>query len=211
MNPDWKNPCGMDGRRLDFGRLGGTSTQGDPDSWYPEMWTWLLEMPNIRTVLDVGCGVGFAQKFFHGVGCTTYGIDCQQVLQHHLLGLESGLVEPYDLVEGAWQSPVGQFDLVWCCEVAEHIAPECVQNVIDTLANNTKRVLALCAAPSGAGGHNHVNCQDPPYWIEKLEAAGLEFQPYLTACARNLCPEAYGRSQNNYFRRSGLIFTRKQQ
>jgi hypothetical protein len=101
-----------------------------------------------------------------------------------------------------------QVDLVWCCELAEHVAPEFEDNVVRTVTETCGKALAFCAAPPGAGGYHHVNCQPSEHWIRKLEAAGLCYRPDLTEHARSLCTEANGRSAHNYFRRSGLIFTR---
>lgn len=210
-NPDWTNPCSDGGERLDFGHLGGTSTEGDPDSWYPELWDWLVREFGLGSVLDVGCGVGHAQKFFFDRGLLTWGLDCEGVLARHLLRETSekpGLIV-HDLTTGPWGwVDTTRADLVWCCEVAEHVEEQFVDNVVRTVADNCYKVLAFCAAPAGAGGFHHVNCQDPPYWVAKLEAAGLTYRPDLTDHARSLCPEGNGRSARNYFRRSGLIFTR---
>lgn len=203
----WENPCRWEGERLDFGHLGGTALTGDPNSWFPELWDWLRTTFSIKSMLDVGCGVGFAQKFFAEQGLFSYGVDCEQVLEHHLLG--PAFREAHDLTLSRWEAPLDTFDLVWCCEVAEHIEERFVHNVVQTVARNCHKVLAFCAAPVGAGGYHHVNCQDPQYWIEKIEVAGLTYDPNLTVQARRLCPEAYGRSRDNYFLRSGLIFTRK--
>lgn len=211
--PEWANPCRLGEPLLAYGHLGGTSKGGDPDSWYPELWDWVLRTFGVWSVLDVGCGVGHTSRWFYDRSLTlaVTGLDCQQVLDHHLLKdvsapFAGSRLVAHDLTTG----PRGELgaDLVWCCEVAEHVAPEFEDNVVQTVAMNTRRVLAFCAAPRGAGGHHHVNCQDPPYWVDRLTAAGLTHRPDLTAHARSLCTEANGRSAHNYFRRSGLIFTR---
>lgn len=202
--PCWDNPCLREGgERLDFGHLGGTSTVGDTDSWFPELWTWLVGDFSALSVLDVGCGVGYAQRFFIDAGLEAIGLDCEQMRPYHLLPEH---LRSHDLTTGPW---VGEslFDLVWCCDVAEHIEEQFVQNVIDTLVKNCGKVLAFCAAPCGSGGYHHVNVNDGPYWINKLEAAGLKWRQDLTEKGRSLCPASYGRSPYNYFRRSGLVFT----
>ncbi len=219
MNESWKNPAKHHGPRLDFGHLGGTSTQGDPDSWYPELWHWLTDTFGVRSVLDVGCGVGHSMQWFLDRGLPIVaGLDCQQVLDHHVLKDDvvqmDHLVEdpmvllyPHDLTHGSFRDG-DAFDMVWCCEVAEHVEEAFVDNVIHTLARNTRKVLAFCASPKGAGGHHHVNCQHPRYWIDRIEAAGLKYDDDLTDKAVGLCHESYGRGPYSYFRRSGLIFTR---
>jgi hypothetical protein len=213
--PEWANPYRDDGQRLDFDYLGGTSTGGDPDSWFPELWDWLSREFQVLSCLDVGCGVGVAMTWWlkHSLAHVC-GMDCQQVLAHHLLRGRPDVrddIFSHDLTTRHWLTPptIGVCDLVWCCEVAEHIEEKFVGNLIRTLAQNTDKVLAFCAAPRGAGGYHHVNCQNPPYWIGLLSEAGLRYRQDLTEHARQLCPAGYGRGPRNYFARSGLIFTKK--
>lgn len=186
------------------GDLGGTNPLGDPDSWCPELWQKLHTLFDIRSMLDVGCGVGQAQAFFHSLGVTTLGIDgSARVLAHHVLREDAFLL--YDLCVGPLLLPE-KYDFVWCCELAEHLDEKYVNNVITTLVANCRKVLGFCAAPKGAGGHHHVNCQDPPYWIELLEKAGMKHDRELSQYGRDLTmPEQSGRSAS-YFQRSGNIF-----
>jgi 2-polyprenyl-3-methyl-5-hydroxy-6-metoxy-1,4-benzoquinol methylase len=157
-------------------------------------------------MLDVGCGAGYAQSWFHERGLKTLGIDCQQVLEHHVLK-DGKLTHAADLTHGAVLTE-NKFDLVWSCEVGEHLEPRFVQHFVDTVSRNCSKVVALCAAPVGAGGYHHVNCQDPPYWIGLLTQAGLTYRDDLTRHAKKLCTTAHERSENNYFRRSGIILTK---
>ncbi len=207
MVADWSNPCAWDGgKRLDFGHVGGTATTGDPDSWYPELWTWLMRRFLPATFLDVGCGVGFAQRFFRDHQLATMGLDCPEMAHHHLLNNLSTFI-PHDLTIGPWRG-VAPYGLVWCCEVAEHLEEQYVDNLIETLVGNCHCLLAFSAAGPGSGGYHHVNCQPPEYWRDKLTKAGLVFLPWHTSHARSLCPEAYGRSPENYFGRTGMIFAK---
>lgn len=180
-----------------WGHLGGTAKGGDEHSWCPELWMQLLsELPSNGRVLDVGCGVGYSQRFFHEAGFETIGMDCEQMRSHHLLPLK---FTAHDLTTGPWLSET-PFDLVWCCEVVEHVFESRVQNVIDTLVKNCCGTLAMTAAPVGADGCHHVNCQNPPYWINKIEAAGLLYQKELTERLRKL--------PGLYFQRTGMVFKR---
>lgn len=196
----WSNPC-TGGEALHFGHLGGTSTGGDPDSWFPELWDWLVREFRVGTALDVGCGLGFFQLFVSSLGVEDFGLEgCGRVIELH----KTGRVTRWDAFEGPYRNQ-SRYDLVWSSEFAEHVADE--DSVVETIVGATGKVLAFCAAPPGAGGYHHVNCRSPEHWVGRFEAAGLKHSPALTEHARGLCGEAFGRGPNNYFRRSGLVFT----
>lgn len=174
-------------------------TTGDAESWNPHLWVELAAMLKNKSnpsMLDVGCGVGFAQRFFNEGGFATTGLDCEQMRTYHLLPLK---FVAHDLTTGPWVAE-RPFDLVWCCEVVEHIFETHVQNVVDTLAKNCGELLALTAAPVGADGCHHVNCQNAPYWIEKFEKAGLVFLRDETERLKKIA--------GIYFRRNGMVFKR---
>ena len=206
--PSWDNPSTKNsGDRLAHGHLGGTTTEGDPDSWFPELWTWLIEKFDIENALDVGCGAGISQKFFHDSGLTTMGLDGYQTGLdcHKLKDVVPTPLVCHDLLLGPMLF-FRPYDLVWTCEVGEHIAPDKVANFVETVALNCKKVLAFCAAPPGCGGYHHVNCQAPEYWRELLEQEGLTYSAEYTEIAHSLTGEGYGRGPRNYFARSGMIF-----
>lgn len=187
------------------GDLGGTATRGDPDSVFPELWRWAAMRYEAKTVLDVGCGCGWAMKYFKQLGLEPFGIDGSKlVIEHHQL---PDLVVEHDLRTGPWITQ--PFDLVWCCEVGEHIEPEFTHNLIETVVKNVAKAVLFCAAPPGADGHHHVNCQPDTYWIDLFEKAGLRHDSGLTELGRSLCPANKWRSKRNYFARSGLVFERK--
>lgn len=201
--------------------LGGTTAEGDPDSYFPELWDWLVEHFKVSSMLDIGCGTGLTQKYFemYHPEVETMGLEgSQKVIDYHLL---KDKVVKHDLYTGPccmWH-PLDfykMYDLVWSCELAEHVEQEFVGNVIQTVVLNCNKVVAFCAAPPGCGGYHHVNCQPKEYWIEKFEQAGLKYQPELTQTALDLCggkdnlkgwPNKH-RCDHNYFRRSGIILTR---
>ena len=58
--------------------LGGSITGsgiGDPATYYPNMWTWAVNILRVETLLDVGCGQGFSLEFFKDLGCDARGIE----------------------------------------------------------------------------------------------------------------------------------------
>ena len=105
----------------------------------------------------------------------------------------------HDILAGPYLMPV---DLVWSCEVAEHIIPEKVDYYIDTLTNG--RVIAMSHALPGQDGHHHVNCQPREYWIEKITNRG-----YSISEDNEIIIDISKRDLTwNYFSNSGLVFIR---
>jgi SAM-dependent methyltransferase len=175
--------------------LGGNGRHGDLGTFCPRLWRYLVERFAVRSMLDVGCGEGHAVAFFRSLGVIAHGID----------GLPINIkraVTPialHDIVSGPYIMPV---DLVWSCEVAEHIQEDKVDNYIRTLANGT--IIAMTHAMPDQPGHHHVNNQPPEYWIEKMRSIGYDLDPYngvyVTISKRD--------ELESYFSRSGLVFHR---
>lgn len=175
--------------------LGGNMRHGDIHTWAPYLWRYMVERFAVQSVLDVGCGEGHAVRFFHRLDTFAHGID--------------GLIENvrravipislHDLLSGPFIMPI---DLVWSCEVAEHIAPDKVDFYLDTLANG--RIVAMTHAVPGQGGYNHVNCQPWTYWVERMEARGYELSEDNEELRRISAKDETW----NYFSKTGLVFLR---
>jgi 2-polyprenyl-3-methyl-5-hydroxy-6-metoxy-1,4-benzoquinol methylase len=138
-------------------------------SIYPkEILDLTIELFHPASVLDVGCGTGVSLDYFKKRGVDAYGMEGSALAiskaQNPLL------IKQYDLHTSIDLSR--KFDLVWCFEVAEHIHPRHVSNLLETLTNHGDRIL-LSAAQPGQGGLGHLNEQFPEYWIEKMSAYGF--------------------------------------
>lgn len=120
-----------------------------------------------KKVIDVGCATGDLVKRFLDLGVDAWGLEGSQNAFPFLeIPTERFLL--YDL---RLPVVVGHYDLVICFEVLEHIEPEYADRLVRTLCIMSDRLL-LSAAPPGCGGHYHVNCQLPEYWVEKFNEYG---------------------------------------
>jgi SAM-dependent methyltransferase len=186
-------------QQVQQGHLGGYIVGGDPATWYPDLWRWLVDSLGVRSTLDVGCGEGHAVEFFRDLGCDVLGVE--GILQ------DSPLIVQHDYATGPY-APPRLFDLVWSCEFVEHVEEGYVDNFLVTFRAARQFLLMTHAAP-GQGGYHHVNEQDEEYWIDRVEGAGFRFDEELTSTTRDL--SGSNGSPWNHYRRAGLAFRRASQ
>lgn len=182
--------------------LGGYIIGGDPATYFPELWRWLVDEYGVRSVIDVGCGEGHALDYFREeLGCSVVGID----------GVAQGKASilAHDYTTGPLPNEdnvpfVSRADLVWSCEFVEHVEERYVPNFLATF-QRADLVLMTHAGP-GQPGHHHVNCQHADYWIGAMAASGFRHDADLTRRAR--ARAELNRNPINHFARSGLVFRR---
>lgn len=106
----------------------------------------------LRTALDYGCGKGTLAEAFPDLEWTNY---------------DPGMPQ--------WsEKPLGQFDLVTCTDVLEHVEIDLLDNVLSELASKTGKVLFLDIAcyPTGKlfgegpyiGRDLHLIVEEPEWW-----------------------------------------------
>lgn len=170
------------GREIREGHLGGCSVGGDPATYYPIMWEYIVNKYGIKSVLDVGCGVGHSAKFFQSLGCDIIAVDgsietknSSLVPEHHLThDYENGnIFKSYDIEFLGKNGKDIQIDLAWCCEFVEHVYEEYSQNFIDDF--KMCKYVAMTHAVPGQGGYHHVNCQPKEYWIDVMSKNGFTY------------------------------------
>lgn len=175
--------------------LGGNAHHGDVQSFCPRLWRYIVERFGVQSMLDVGCGEGHAVLFFRRLGVIAHGIDGTMINVQRAITP----IALHDLTKGPYTYPC---DLVWSCEVAEHIDEQFVDNYLGSLANG--RIIAMTHGIPGQDGHHHVNNQPREYWIEKLRSYNFELDSYngvFTELAKR-------EDSDNYFRTTGLVFLR---
>jgi SAM-dependent methyltransferase len=202
----WANPslAGME-VALAEGHLGGTSTRGDPHTWYPQLWDWLIETFDIKTVLDVGCGIGLTTKYFNDLsdlGIEALGVDGYPPCLENSVCKDKCVL--HDYTAGVFLT-TKRFDLIYASEFLEHVEEKCVGNILHTFTYGNE-VACISPALPEAGGYHHVNCKPSKYWIELMASIDWKFSLDYTQKARSLV-EPRG-SSPSYFGANGLIFTR---
>jgi SAM-dependent methyltransferase len=179
----------------------GIKYMGDGNSITIEMWKYLINKYKIETVLDVGCGCGYSSAIFKSLGCDVTAFDG---LEYNIQNSDPSLnCFIHDITKSPYISEK-IFDLVWCCEVAEHVEEKYIENLLTTLKNG--KIIAMTAARPGDGGHHHVNCQSFQYWIDKIcEDKKYFYDEEETFTCKNLS-NVPDQRWTAHFKRNGLVF-----
>lgn len=140
--------------------LGGNMAEGDPFSFSPGVWDYVLARFAIRSVLDLGSGLGHSSEYFYRKGMRVVAAEGMKENIENAIYPTVAL----DLTKDFIHCPV---DFVHCQEVVEHIEEQFLVNILKSLTNG--KVILLTNALPGQGGYHHVNEQPTDYWIRHLE------------------------------------------
>lgn len=167
--------------------------EGDPFTFAPKVWRYLVERFAVDTVLDLGSGLGHSALYFHKLGAKVVAVD----------GLKENAESAafptvlHDLTIAPFYCKV---DLLYCVEVVEHIDELFLPNLLQTFSG--AKVVAMTHADVGQQGHHHVNCRDESYWVNQMNGAGFKLLPEDTYKVRALGNEDLA----HHIARSGLVF-----
>ncbi len=169
----------------------------DPNTYMPDIWGWVCLQFDIRSVLDIGCGMGTNLSWFSEYGFEVLGVE------GHPNAVAQSLVPQrtvlHDFTKGPWR-PEQKFDLCLCTEFAEHVEAVFEDNWM--VAVDQCRYLLLAAAPPGQGGYHHVNEQPDEYWIKRFAERGFSQDAEITKKLRATCnrkPAPWGRNTLMFF------------
>ena len=176
--------------------LGGNHKEGDPFTYCPSVWHYVIHRFSIKSVLELGSGLGYASHFFHKQGLQVIAVD----------GLKSNVenaVYPTTQVDLAKSSVFCRVDLVHCQEVVEHIEEKYLDNLLASLTCG-KFILMTNALP-GQGGYHHVNEQPTEYWIKLLNKRNCELLVEDTNRIRQLATN----DKAIYLARTGILMANR--
>jgi len=122
-----------------------------------------------RTVLDFGCGNGYAVKRMRDAGQEWFGLEYSETaFQKYLHG-------PPFFVGTTDQFADGQFDMVYSTEVLEHIPEELTDEVIAGICRVAAKYLFLTISlrPSSHDNRYHCTLRPRAWWEAKFAANGF--------------------------------------
>lgn len=174
---------------------------GDPMTYTPALWDWLIETFKPSVVWDVGCAEGHAVKHFLERGLQSWGIDgCIEALETAVVPRERVIIHDYSRGPLGTTANAKRPDLTYSCEFVEHVEQKFMNNFLTTF--DLARVVCFTHAFEDQPGHHHVNCQAPQYWISAMDQRGYDWDKDASIASRNVAGQSH-------WERSGLIFTKR--
>jgi len=153
----------MDPRIMLPPHLGGHQNYTNTDAGALE---YLVETLGVKSMIDVGCGVGGQVRVALTLGLEAVGVDGDYTIQPDFP------MVVHDYTTGPLEPGRG-YDLAWSVEFLEHVEEQYMDNYMDTFKRC--RYLVVTHATRGQGGHHHVNEQDWLYWIVNLHKHGFTY------------------------------------
>ena len=132
----------------------------------------IIETINPKTVLDVGCAMGFLVKALRDRGVEAYGID----ISEYAISQVDDSVKPFcravSSTETLPKDFPQHFDLVFNCEVIEHINETDALLSVKNICSYADKVL-FSSTPDGYEEETHINVQKNFYWAKAFAENGF--------------------------------------
>lgn len=136
----------------------------------------LFEGTPVRSVVDVGCGVGAWLEAARKLGAEEIlGFDGPW------LDEEDRLLDDQSFVQWNLEETIrapSKFDLAISLEVAEHLSSERANGFVEDLCSMSDLVLFSAATP-GQGGRHHINEQWQSYWARRFQGQGYRAYDFV--------------------------------
>jgi len=120
------------------------------------------------TVLDVGCAKGFLVENLRDLGVEASGVD----VSPYAISQVREDIQPFCRVAAGHEPINGQFDLITCIEVAEHMPETEAQAMVREICRHTDHVI-FSSTPDDTEEPTHINLHPADYWIELFRQHGF--------------------------------------
>lgn len=158
----------------------------DAPAWldfYAPIATEIVRSLTPRKVFDAGCAIGFLVEALWDRGVEAHGRD----ISAFAISQVRRDVRPYCAV-GSIADPIeGNYDLVLCIEVLEHMPPDEALRAVASMTASASRIL-FSSSPIDFDEPTHVNVRPTIYWLRAFRDAG--FAPVVEYDASYVCPHA---------------------
>jgi GT2 family glycosyltransferase/2-polyprenyl-3-methyl-5-hydroxy-6-metoxy-1,4-benzoquinol methylase/predicted Zn-dependent protease len=121
-----------------------------------------------KTVLDVGCAKGFLVENLRDLGVEASGVD----FSLYAISQVRDDIKPFCRVAGGTEPIEGQFDLITCIEVAEHMTEADAKAMIKEFCRHTDQVI-FSSTPDEFDEPTHINLHPAEYWIDLFQKEGF--------------------------------------
>jgi SAM-dependent methyltransferase len=136
-----------------------------------------------RRVFDAGCAIGFLVEALWDRGVEAHGRD----ISPYAISQVRADMRPY-CAEGSIADPIdGEYDLVLCIEVLEHMPEAEALRAIGSVTAAAPRIL-FSSSPIDLDEATHINVRPTIYWLQRFAEAG--FAPVVGYDASFVCPHA---------------------
>ena len=190
---------------VDEGHLGGFIIENDPATFTPTLWEFICKKYEIKSIIDLGCGMGYSINEFIKYSNDVLGLDGSDYVQNN--SPHRNIIRQIDFTKQKYQSD-RKYDLLWSSEFLEHVGEMFIENY-ENIFKNVK-YCAVTYAEIGQDGHHHINCKPKEYWVEKITSFGFE---YLIDDLKTLKEVSYNDAlkynpvyKDNHFYNRGLFF-----
>ena len=141
-----------------------------------EIVPFLLDIFEVKSVIDIGCGTGTWLKIFkeHGVK-EIVGVD-GDYLDKSQLEVPKSVFYAKNLEESLGINK--KYDMALSLEVAEHLSHQVANQFVNDLCSLSDIIVFSAAVPH-QGGQNHINEQSTSYWIAKFEKNGFQLHDII--------------------------------
>jgi GT2 family glycosyltransferase/SAM-dependent methyltransferase len=128
----------------------------------------IVQQLHPRRVLDVGCAKGFLVESLRDRGVEAYGFD----VSDYAISQVRADMKPYCWVASGTDAIEGEFDLITCIEVCEHLPESEANETVRQLASHSDTIL-FSSTPSDFSEPTHVNVRPIIDWLRLFAEFGF--------------------------------------